>query len=328
MAEPRLTIAVTGPTGDLGRAFLRALDRRRDVARVLGMARRPFDPGRLGLRKTEYRQGDVLDRAAVDALAAEADVLVHLAFIILGGHDETLRVNLTGSRNVFAAAAATPRVRRLVYTSSVAAYGFHSDNPQPLTEGVQPRGSEAFYYSAQKAELELALEEELAGSHTDAYVLRPCIVAGPDALALIRQLPRSRVPGPLKRAVPPVLPDPGVPFQLVHHDDVAAALSAAARGVGEPGPYNLAGAGEITIGDLARSLGWHSIPVPHALVGVAAIGGALPLMPSLVQWVNAVRVPVLMDTSRARRLLRWRPRHDTRATLLETAAAAKAAGLV
>ena len=40
------TVAVTGPTGDIGRALLRALDRRREVGRVLGMARRPFDPGR------------------------------------------------------------------------------------------------------------------------------------------------------------------------------------------------------------------------------------------------------------------------------------------
>ena len=46
----------------------------------------------------------MLDRDAVDALAAEADVLVHLAFIIIGGRDETREVNLTGSRNVFAAA--------------------------------------------------------------------------------------------------------------------------------------------------------------------------------------------------------------------------------
>src|SRR5919202_6810309 len=96
-----LTVAVTGPTGDIGRAFLRALDRSRGVGRVLGMARRPFDPAELGLKKTEYRRGDVLDRAAVDALAEEADVLVHLAFIILGGRDETRRVNLIGSRNAF-----------------------------------------------------------------------------------------------------------------------------------------------------------------------------------------------------------------------------------
>src|SRR3954468_2048958 len=122
-----LTVAVTGPTGELGRAFLRALERRRDVARVLGMARRPFDPGALGLRKTEYRRGDVLDRGAVEDLAAEADVLVHLAFIILGGREETRAVNLTGSRNVFAAAA--KHVDRLLYPSSLAAPRFPPPNP-------------------------------------------------------------------------------------------------------------------------------------------------------------------------------------------------------
>jgi UDP-glucose 4-epimerase len=320
-----LTIAVTGPTGEIGRAFLRALERRRDVARVLGMARREFDPRELGLKKTEYRQGDVLDAAAVEELATGADVLVHLAFIIMGGREETRRVNLAGSRHVFAAAR---NVKRLVYTSSVAAYGFHADNPQPLTEDVPPRGTEGFYYSAQKAELEEALEEELAGTGVDAYVLRPCIVAGPEALLLMRQLPKARVPGLLKRAVPPVLPDPGIPFQLVHHDDVATALVAAARGTGAPGAYNLAGDGTITLGDVAHSLGWHSIAVPSQLVGLAALGAELPLVPSLAQWVNAGRVPVVMDTAKARRELRWRPRYDTASTLRLTADAARAAGVV
>src|SRR3954463_11609574 len=280
-----LTVAVTGPTGELGRAFLRALERRRDVARVLGMARRPFDPAGLGLRKTEYRQGDVLDREAVQALADEADVLVHLAFIILGGRDETRAVNLTGSRNVFAAAA--QHVKRLVYTSSVAAYGFHSENPQPLTEDVPVRGTDRFYYSAQKAELEAALDDETAGSRLEVYVLRPSIVAGPDALMLIRQLPRVRAPGLVRRAIPPVLPDPGTRFQLVHHDDVADALVAATRGAGTPGAYNLAGAGTITVGDLAHALGWHAVPVPRALTDLGALGASLPLVPSIAQWVNA-----------------------------------------
>jgi nucleoside-diphosphate-sugar epimerase len=314
-----LTVAVTGPTGELGRAFLRALDRRRDVARVLGMARRPFDPADLGLRRTEYRRGDVLDRAAVDDLAAEADVLVHLAFIILGGQEETRSVNLTGSRNVFAAAAA--HVKRLVYTSSVAAYGFHPDNPQPLTEDVPVRGSERFYYSAQKAELEEALEDETVGSGLEVYVLRPCIVAGPDAQMLIREIPRA--PGPLRRIVPQVLPDPGTPFQLVHHDDVASALVAATRGTGTPGVYNLAGEGTMTLGDLAHALGWHSVPVPHVVVDLASVGASLPLMPSLFQWVNAGRVPVVMDTSRAHRELRWRPKYSTAETLRAMVAAAR-----
>jgi UDP-glucose 4-epimerase len=320
-----LTVAVTGPTGDIGRALLRALDRRREVARVLGMARRPFDPARMGVRKTEYRRGDVLDRDAVDALAAEAEVVVHLAFIILGGREETRRINLEGSRNVFAAAAAQASVRRIVYTSSVAAYGFHDDNPQPLTEDVHPRGSERFYYSRQKAELEQALEDELASTDTSAFVLRPCVVAGEDALTFVRQLPQARVPGPLRLAL---LPDPGVRFQLVHHDDVASALSAAVRGVGEPGAYNLAGDGTITLGDVAHELGWRSIPVPRIGLGLAERAAQLPLVPAQVQWIVAARVPVVMDTSRARRELRWRPRHDTLNTLRATVAAAREQGLV
>ena len=327
MSEP-LTVAVTGPTGELGRAFLRALDRRRDVARVLGMARRPFDPAELGLRRTEYRQGDVLDRGALDALVEEADVLVHLAFIILGGHSETRRVNLVGSRNAFAAAVAARRVKRLVYTSSVAAYGFHPNNPQPLTEDVPVRDTNHFYYSTQKTELKKTLHDETVGADLETYVLRPCIVAGPDALMLIRELPQVAAPGLVRRVLPPVLPNPGVPLQLVHHDDVASALVAATRGAGAPGAYNLAGDGTITLGDLASALGWHSVPVPQPLVAAAALGASLPLVPSQAQWVTAGRVPVVMDTAKARRELRWRPRHDTRDVLELTVAAAREQGLV
>ena len=89
--ERKLTVAITGPTGDIGRSLLRALERRREVGRILAMARRPVRPRRGGLRKTEYRQGDVLDRDAVDELVADADVVVHLAFLIIGGLEETER---------------------------------------------------------------------------------------------------------------------------------------------------------------------------------------------------------------------------------------------
>ena len=287
------------------------------------MARRPFDPAELGLRKTEYRQGDVLDRAAVGALVAEADVVVHLAFIIMGGREETRRVNLEGSRIVFEAAAGAPRARRLVYTSSVAAYGFHDDNPQPLTEDVPARGSESHYYSAQKAELEATLFETVAGSQLDTYVLRPCIVAGPDALAML-----EAIPWPIRKAPVTVLPDPGTRFQLVHHDDVASALVAAVRGVGEPGVYNLAGPGELTARDLGRELGWKTIRVPRATVSLAALGTGLPLVPAKAEWLNAFRVPVLMNSAKARRQLRWRPRHDADSTLAATAAAAREHGLL
>jgi len=56
-----------------------ALEKDPVVGRIVGMARRPFDPASHGWTKTTYQQGDILDREAVDVLAAEADVVVHLA---------------------------------------------------------------------------------------------------------------------------------------------------------------------------------------------------------------------------------------------------------
>ena len=131
-----LTVAVTGPTGDIGISAVEALERAPEVERIIGMARSPFDPAAHGWTRTEYRQGDITDRDAVDALVADADVVVHLAFIIMGSREESARVNLEGTRNVFEATVAADRPRRLVYTSSVAAYGYHSDNPVPITEDV------------------------------------------------------------------------------------------------------------------------------------------------------------------------------------------------
>lgn len=330
-----LTIAVTGPTGEIGRSFISALERAPEVERVIGMARRPFDLGAQGWEKTEYRRGDILDRDAVDALVAEADVVVHLAFVIVAGRGESHEINLTGSRNVFEAAAAA-RVKRLVYTSSVAAYGFHRSLPELLTEDLPVRGDARHPYSADKAEAESELWEALAGSDTDAYVFRPSIVAGPQAPLLLELVPLltlgQKLPGPLRWALGkapslrPVLPDPGVSFQLVHHDDVAAALCAAVIGHGEPGIYNLAGPGALTVSDLAHALGWHAVPAPQLAVGVAAEAMApfLPYLPAEAAWIEAVRRPVLMDTSRARRKLHWMPHHDARETLRETIAAVRA----
>jgi nucleoside-diphosphate-sugar epimerase len=334
----RLTVAITGPTGDIGRSLLRALDRSREIERVLAMARRPFDPASAGLKKTEYRQGDVLDRGALDNLFKEADVVVHLAFIIMGGLEETQSINLEGSRNVFEAAVAAG-AKRLVYASSVAAYGFHGDNPELLTEDVAPRGTDRHYYSAQKAALEGVLNEVADGSNIDAYLFRPCIVAGPDALLLLENIPyiqlSEKMPSPILRALEfmpalkPVLPDPGVPFQLVHHDDVASAFRAAILGRGTPGVYNLAGEGTLTMSDIADALGWYSIPLPELALGAAAeLVARLPFVPAEAQWIETFRTPVVMDTSRARRELRWRPQHDARETLQAMVDAARSEQLI
>lgn len=308
-----------------------ALDRSREVARILGLARRPFDPAERGWNKVTYRQGDVLDEQAVNDLVAEADVVVHLASIIMGSPQESRQVNLQGSGHVFAAAARAG-VQRLVYTSSVAAYGFHADNPQPLTEDVPPAAPTRTTTRRKRPR-----SSSCSNGRWTAPTRRPtCCVRASSPARMPRCSSRTcptrrcqsaclRLCCACSKAFPSCarwLPDPGVPFQLVHHDDVAAAVRAAVLGRGEAGVYNLAGPGELTMGTLAQELGWYSIGVPELAVdALAEIVGRLAFLPAQAQWVAAFREPVIMDTRRARRRLGWRPRHDVLATLRETIAA-------
>ena len=254
-----MIVAVTGPTGDIGRALLRRLDADRSCE-VLGMARRPFDPARSGLEKTEYRQGDVLDRDAVEALAAEADVLVHLAFIIVGGREETRSINLEGSRNVFEAAAC----KRLVYTLVRRRLRLPRRQPAAADRGrAGARHRRALLLRPEGRARGDAARGARRRGHRDVRAAARASSRAATRLALVEAFPALLRKSP----VGPVLPDPGTPFQLVHTEDVALALAAAVRGEGEPGVYNLRGAGTITAADLARAFGWHSVPVPRAGVG-------------------------------------------------------------
>ncbi|HEY8865882.1 MAG TPA: NAD-dependent epimerase/dehydratase family protein [Solirubrobacteraceae bacterium] len=341
-AAEGLTVAVTGPTGDIGKALVSALERSPKVKRIIGMARRPFDPSGQGWRKTEYRRGDVLKRKSVDDLVRQADVVVHLAFIIFGSPEETREVNLKGTRNVFEAAIAARKVKRLVYASSVAAYGFDDDGTRPdvFTEDVPPHGTESFYYSAQKAELEALLAELLKGKRRpQAYVFRPCIVAGPGSLILFENIPRLSIGDVLPSVVrdvfdfmpilKPVIPDPGVPFQLVHEDDVATAMRAAVLGKGEPGVYNLAADGQLTMADVADAIGGHAVAIPDlAISATAELAARLPFLPPEAKWLQSFRRPTIMSTAKAKKELGWKPEHNARQTLRQTVAAARDASLL
>ncbi|HEX2086658.1 MAG TPA: NAD-dependent epimerase/dehydratase family protein, partial [Solirubrobacteraceae bacterium] len=179
--QRKLTVAVTGPTGTFGFGLMPLLQAEDRIGRIVGIARRPFDPGEHGWTKMEYRQGDVRDEAALEEAFDGADVVVHLAFLITGNAPRamTRAINVDGTLNTFRAAAAAG-ADRFVYASSVAAYGFHRDNPVPLTEEWPTRPARRLFYAQEKAELEQLLAEE-AERHPELalYLLRPPVVLGP-----------------------------------------------------------------------------------------------------------------------------------------------------
>src|SRR5215212_2562375 len=193
--EKNLTVAVTGPTGTFGYGLMPLLQSDRRVARIVGIARREFDPTPEGWTKMEYRQGDVREPEALTEAFEGADVVVHLAFMITGNASrETIRaINVEGTLNAYRAAAAAG-ARRFVYASSVAAYGFHSDNPVGMTEEWPVRPAAKLFYAQEKAEIESLLgEESEAHPELDLYLLRPPIVLGPNAMGA-----KEMLPGPLE----------------------------------------------------------------------------------------------------------------------------------
>jgi nucleoside-diphosphate-sugar epimerase len=325
--EHDLTVAVTGPTGTFGFGLMPLLQADDRVGRVVGIARRPFDPGQLGWSKMEYRRGDVRDPDALAEAFAGADVVVHLAFLIVGGARDTTRaINVEGTLNAFRAAAAVG-ARRFVYASSIAAYGFHRDNPVGMTEDWPTRPADRLFYAREKAELEGLLAAE-AQRHpgTALYLLRPPIVLGPQAIGAKAQLPaplawlghtvlggRGRLPVPL----PLLVPD--LPVQLIHQDDVGQALLQCVVAAGPPGAYNIAADDVLSALDIAREAGVVPLRVPAGpTYAVARMLARLPLLPSVAEWVEAASHPAVMDTTRARTELGWTPRHTAREALRAT----------
>ena len=316
--EALLTVAVTGPTGTFGLALMPLLQQDDRIGRVIGIARRPFDPAERGWVKMEYRRGDVRDIDVLRTAFEDADVVVHLAFLILGGSkDTTHAINVEGTVNAFRAAAEAG-AQRFVYASSIAAYGFHADNPIGITEDWATRPADRLFYAQEKAELEHLLEEESAGHpETALYLLRPPVVLGPDAVGAKVSIPAPLEPlvrglgAGLRRlpGLPALVPD--LPFQLIHQDDVAEALRLCVLGAGPPGAYNIAADDVVTGVDVARELGLRAVRIPGRPVAAAARAvSSLPFLPSGAQWVEAVSHPAIMDTTKAKTRLGWTPRHS------------------
>lgn len=317
-----LSVAVTGPTGTFGFGLVPLLEADPRIERVVGVARRPFDPAAQGWSKMTYRQGDVRDLTALEQAFAGADVVVHLAFLIITGgasRDTIHAINVDGTLNALRAAASSG-ASRFAYASSVAAYGFHADNPIGMTEDWPTRRADHLFYAQEKAELEDALVAA-AAEHPDLdlYLLRPPIVLGPHAVGgksplAERLLPVGRRAARLLRRVPFALPAfvPDLPVQVIHEDDVGSAFLQCIVGAGPPGAYNIAADGLLTGADVLRELGLHPVTIgSDRFSALARRVAALPtpsFLPPAVSWAEAFSHPVVVDAGKAKRELHWQPR--------------------
>ena len=91
------------------------------------------------------------------------DVLIHLAFVVkefIPDPETIYDINVNGSRNVLKIAAELG-IKKVIYSSSVAAYGKNNSNSVYLTENSSLLGQKmnSFYYPYTKALVENSIND-------------------------------------------------------------------------------------------------------------------------------------------------------------------------
>ncbi|WP_319824627.1 SDR family oxidoreductase [Thalassovita sp.] len=294
-------ILITGAGGLVGRALLQELIRHQVIATDLTAPDLPAN--------ARFRRMDVTGDDPAQVIAQEQpEVVIHLASVVTPPKGSTRRmeyaVDVTGTRNVLAACVAQG-VRRLVVTSSGAAYGYHPRNATPLTEDMPLQGNPEFSYSRHKHLVEQMLAETRA-AHPDLQqvVLRVGTVLGPGVenqiTALFRRKRLLRVAG-----------TDGA-FVFIWAGDLARILHRAATD-GPPGIYNVAGDGALPIADLATILRKPVLTLP-AWVLRLALGVARPL--GLTRYgpeqVRFLQYRPVLDNTRLKTVFGYTPHRTTR----------------
>ncbi len=327
---PGMTVAVTGASGNVGTALLRALADA-GAGEVRGLARRrpPETEPYAGVRWSTADLGSPDSEPVLAEFLAGADAVVHLAWALVPDRrpDVLQAVNIEGTRRVLAAAGAAG-VPHVVHMSSI---GTYAAGPQvhPVREDWPATGVPSSQYSRQKVECEqMVAAFDAEHPTTTVSVTRPTLVLQPDAASEIGRyflgpllFPAARaVPGAVARLLP--LPLPGsLHLGFVHSDDVADGI-ARILDRQAPGPFNLSAPPDLDADGIAHALGVRRVPVPTAVLRTgmqaAFLAHVLQIEPG---WLDlGIGVPPL-DTTRARSLLGWRATHSGGDLLREFVAA-------
>lgn len=298
-------VYVTGGNGFLGRSVVAGLVS--SGARVVsGDLREPVDR----LEGVTYEIADVTDAAALTDQFSRHGVgtVVHLASIVNPGAattpEQEFQVDVVGSRTVFDACLATG-VRRVVVSSSGAAYGYHADNPDWLVESDPLRGNDDFPYSRHKRLVEEMLAE-LRVSHPqlEQVVFRIGTILGPTVRNQITALWDGRR---IMR-----IAGSDSPFVFVWVDDVVSVMVRAVTG-GPAGVYNVAGDGRMTVREIAAAMGKRTFVVPAPLLALAlGVGHALRLTPHGPAQVAFLRYRPVLSNDRLKREFGFTPTRTTR----------------
>ncbi len=259
-----MTILITGAAGYLGSVVLKKLQE--DIlagkaSRLIASDLREV-PQKEQIEGVIYEQADIRNQARINSIFAQyrPDIIIHLAAVI-DSHSMPRQlqyeIDVEGTRYVLEAALEYGS-KRVIVSSSGAAYGYYADNPAWLCETDPLRGNDIFAYSQHKRLVEEMLAEyRKKAPQLEQTIFRVGTILGANTNNLITALFQKKKILGLKGF--------DSPFVFIWDEDVAEAIRYAAFSH-TCGIYNMAGDGAIRNPDLALLLGKPYNALPSGLM--------------------------------------------------------------
>lgn len=250
------------------------------------------------------------------------DTVVHLAAIMNPGphitREQEYKVDVGGTRNVLDACITTG-VKRIVVSSSGAAYGYHADNPEWISEDQAIRGNPEFAYSDHKRIVEgMLAEAREQHPELEQVIFRIGTILG--------ETVNNQITALFERKRVLAIAGADSPFVFIWDQDVVGCMLRAATD-GPAGIYNVAGDGAVNVHMLASVLGKKLLTLPAwFLTAALAIAKPLRLTRYGPEQVGFLRYRPVLSNAKLKSEFGYTPAMTSRQAL-EAWKAARDAGL-